>query len=748
MQAAVRDDDPDVRLAKYKEFVQALKADKHRPLHLRDLLGFKQAEETPSLTGEEIDRELAILRRFVTGGMSLGALSREAHETLAIAMNRLGGASNSGEGGEDPLREHSITLENKKEKWSHLRGPSVGSMTKDDSARSKIRQIASGRFGVTTEYLASADQLEIKIAQGAKPGEGGQLPGPKVDEYISTIRLTTKGVTLISPPPHHDIYSIEDLAQLIFDLKSVNPTARVSVKLVSIVGVGTVACGVAKAGADVIQISGHDGGTGAAALTSIKHTGAPNELGIAEAHRQLVENGLRDRVTLRVDGGIRTGDDVVKLGLLGAEEFGFGTIAMVAAGCVMARVCHTNNCPVGVATQKPELRARFRGEPEDVVRYLGLVAKDVRHIVENVLGATSFADIVGRTDLLEVLERPTQKKGLNKAATIELQDSILRGASSSSSLDWVAPAVPNGARPLLNPGEAHGDDDLVRRLLSNKDEDIVYEDSEPRLVSNDVDRALGTRFAGALARHRRRRANTISEDSVRLRYRGSAGQSFGAFACSGMTLELEGDANDYVGKGLSGAKIIIRPPRETEANGRFVARDSVIVGNTCLYGTTSGELYAAGTSGDRFGVRMSGGKAVIEGAGEHLCEYMTGGVVVVLGNVGGNVGAGMTGGVAYVLHDDKEKDFFQVLNPDVTARQILDPASPAAATLGALVRAHYDATDSKAAATLLADWPKSLSSFYQVLPVNDLDKPEYSVFAHTSSSSTSNIPQPKAQLAR
>ncbi|KAJ1445048.1 hypothetical protein M885DRAFT_626561 [Pelagophyceae sp. CCMP2097] len=694
LHSAVRDMDGEfagdeellLRRLAYDEFARTLR--ETSPVSLRDLVDFVQ-DQAPSAA----DADLAeITRRFVTGGMSLGALSREAHETLAIAMHRIGGASNSGEGGEDVDRDVPITAETRKTLFSHLRGSSVAA---GDAPSSKIKQVASGRFGVTTRYLANADQIEIKIAQGAKPGEGGQLPGAKVDAYIASIRAATQGVTLISPPPHHDIYSIEDLSQLIFDLKAVNPTARVSVKLVSIAGIGTVACGCAKAGADVVQISGHDGGTGAAALTSIKHAGAPLELGLAEAHGALVENGLRGRITLRVDGGIRTGRDVVALALLGAEEFGFGTVAMVAAGCVMARVCHTNNCPVGVATQKESLRARARGEPGDVVTYFELVADDVRRRLKQ-LGLNSLAEAVGRVDLLQAPSPESQK--LAKTAGLDLAYIVQKNAPAA----WRAPDAPRAPWPLLQCDE-HFDD-------------AEFADSAERHVCN-VDRAVGTRLAGRLARrqHAARVAGAPwAAPETTLRYAGSAGQSFGAFATAGMQLHLSGDANDYVGKGLCGATLAIRPPAAAEANGVFVAAESVIVGNTCLYGATAGALYAAGRAGERFGVRNSGADAVIEGAGDHACEYMTGGTVVVLGPTGGNVAAGMTGGRAF-LYDARGDAERRVNTDSVEVKRV---GGGDAHELKQLVEAHATATGSALARQLLGDWENEVRRFWRVAPPN------------------------------
>jgi glutamate synthase (ferredoxin) len=702
LHASVREDDPVERKNKYNDFVKELT--ETAPFGLRDLLQFKWAE-TPA----DADISLReITERFVTGGMSLGALSRETHESLAMAMNRLGAASNSGEGGEDKVRNDQVG-ENRDTTWKHLRGKSI---VKEDIAQSQIRQVASGRFGVTAPYLAAAAQIEIKVAQGAKPGEGGQLPGQKVDSYIASVRAATEGVTLISPPPHHDIYSIEDLAQLIFDLKAINPKARISVKLVSIIGIGTVACGVAKAGADVIQISGHDGGSGAAAISSIKHAGAPVELGLAESHTTLVENGLRDLVTVRADGGVRTGADVVKLALLGAEEFGFGTVAMVAAGCVMARVCHTNNCPVGVATQKEKLRARVRGEPEDVTRYFESVAEETADILKR-LGLKSLREAVGRIDLLELLD----DLSLSKTTRFDVATTVLKPIEKGLfTQDFVAPAEPAPSRALLCPAGIHFDDQYVGegKTISK----------EPYYLVN-TDRAVGTRLAGDIARRQRAEGKI---QPVELKYTGAAGQSFMAFAVSEMKVSLEGDANDYVCKGLSGAHVSIFPPREAEANGVFEAKNSVIIGNTCLYGATSGKFFAAGQSGDRFGVRNSGVQAVIEGAGDHCCEYMTNGVVLVLGPTGINVGSGMTGGVAYLydpsVNDDMIAGRLKLTN--VKPRRVQD-GSPAADTIQRLLREHHEATASKHAKHLLENF--DASHFCQVVPPSEEDKPHHAVVA-------------------
>jgi len=577
------------------------------PTVLRDLLEYVPHPPAPL---QEVEPVEAIVRRFVISAMSHGALSREAHEALAVAANRLGARSNSGEGGEDPARYRPRT------------GP--------ESANSRVKQIASARFGVTPEYILSADELEIKIAQGSKPGEGGQLPGHKVTDEIARIRRAQTGITLISPPPHHDIYSIEDLAQLIYDLKRIHPSARVAVKLVSEAGVGTIAAGVAKAFADTIQVSGNDGGTGASPLDSIKNAGVPWELGLAEVQQVLVENDLRARVRLRVDGGLKTGRDVVTAALLGADEFGFGSAAVVALGCVMARQCHLNTCPVGVATQREDLRQKFTGRPEMVIAYLTGVAEEVREIMAG-LGARSLEEIIGRVDLLRV--RPAADA---KAARLDLT-CILRDPGSSDR---------RPRRNLLARNERHEDDNLDDQVM--RDLQAPLEEGRPAHLHYRIrnsNRAMGARLAGEIAL--RHGDAGLAPGSITLRFSGSAGQSFGAFCVPGVTLLLEGDANDSVGKGMCGGEIAIFPPLPLlEA-----AHRNVIIGNTALYGATGGVLFAAGRAGERFAVRNSGAVAVVEGLGDHGCEYMTGGVVIVLGEVGRNFAAGMTGGVAYVLDE-------------------------------------------------------------------------------------------------
>ncbi|WOB45118.1 glutamate synthase large subunit [Thermoleptolyngbya oregonensis NK1-22] len=668
-----------------------------RPLTaLRDLLDFKS--DRPSIPLDEVEPVSEIVKRFCTGGMSLGALSREAHETLAIAMNRIGGKSNSGEGGEDPVRYKvldDVDGDGLSPTLPHLRGLKNG-----DRAASAIKQIASGRFGVTPEYLMSARQLEIKMAQGAKPGEGGQLPGPKVSPYIAMLRRSKPGVTLISPPPHHDIYSIEDLEQLIFDLHQINPQAQVSVKLVSEVGIGTVAAGVAKANADIIQISGHDGGTGASPLSSIKHAGSPWELGLTEVHRVLMENKLRDRVLLRVDGGIKTGWDVVMAALMGGEEFGFGSIAMIAEGCIMARICHTNNCPVGVASQKEELRKRFPGTPEHVVNFFYFIAEEARSLLAR-LGYRSLNEIIGRADLLKVRDGValTKTKALDLSCLINLPD-------TREDRSWLVHETVHSNGPVL-------DDEI----LSDPAVQAAIQNQTTLTKSVGVvntDRSVGARVAGAIARQY---GDTGFAGHLTLEFRGSVGQSFGAFNLPGMTLKLEGEANDYVGKGMHGGEIIIQPA----AAASFDPASNVIVGNTCLYGATGGTLFASGQAGERFAVRNSLGRAVIEGAGDHCCEYMTGGVIVVLGRVGRNVGAGMTGGLAYFL--DEDGSFPSKVNPEIIKIQrVTSPVGEQ--QLKDLIAAHADRTGSAKAQHILANWATYLPQFWQAVPPSEANSPE------------------------
>jgi glutamate synthase (ferredoxin) len=663
---------------------------------LRDLLEFES--DRPSIPIEEVESVTEIVKRFATGGMSLGALSPEAHEVLAIAMNRIGGKSNSGEGGEDPNRYkilNDVDENGLSPTFPHLKGLRNG-----DTASSAIKQVASGRFGVTPEYLMSAKQIEIKIAQGAKPGEGGQLPGKKVSPYIAMLRRSKPGVTLISPPPHHDIYSIEDLAQLIFDLHQINPKAAVSVKLVAEVGIGTIAAGVAKANADIIQISGHDGGTGASPLSSIKHAGSPWELGLTEVHRVLMENKLRSRVILRVDGGFKTGWDVVMGALMGGEEYGFGSIAMIAEGCIMARICHTNNCPVGVATQQEQLRKRFTGVPENVVNFFYYVAQEVRSILAK-LGYRSLNELIGRADLLKVRE------DVQLAKTEHLDLSYLLALPDTRvDRSWLEHEAVHTNGDVLDDGLLA--DPEIAAAITHQTE--VTKD----IVAVNTDRTIGARISGAIASTY---GNTGFEGQITLNIKGSVGQSFGAFNLPGVILNLSGEANDYVGKGMHGGEIIIKPPESAT----YDASANVIVGNTCLYGATGGVLYANGQAGERFAVRNSAAKAVIEGAGDHCCEYMTGGVIVVLGKVGRNVGAGMTGGLAYFL--DEDGSFSKKVNPEIVkVQRVLTPAGEA--QLKELISAHGDRTGSKKAKLILENWQTYLPMFWQVVPPSEADSPE------------------------
>ncbi|MFT3906450.1 MAG: glutamate synthase large subunit [Steroidobacteraceae bacterium] len=636
---------------------------------LRDLLGLTSSDAPIPL--EEVEPLEAVLARFDGAGMSLGALSPEAHEALAIAMNRLGGRSNSGEGGEDPVRYGT-------------------------EKNSKIKQVASGRFGVTPEYLTNAEVLQIKVSQGAKPGEGGQLPGHKVNEMIARLRFARPGVGLISPPPHHDIYSIEDLAQLIFDLKQVNPQALVSVKLVAEPGVGTVAAGVAKAYADLITISGHDGGTGASPLTSIKYAGTPWELGLAETHQTLRANDMRHRVRVQTDGGLKTGLDVVKAAILGAESFGFGTAPMVALGCKYLRICHLNNCATGVATQHDTLREKyFIGMPEMVMHYFRFVAEEVRELMASI-GVRRMADLIGRTEYLKTLpgETPKQRK-LNLQPLLDSDGLIAE--RSHLCLD------PNN--PPFDKGELA--ERMVRDLLPAIEQ---KSGGEWRYDVKNYNRSIGARISGEIAR---RWGNYGMEESpVTVHLTGSVGQSFGVWNAGGLHMLLEGDANDYVGKGMAAGQLVLRPPRASS----FVARDTVIMGNTCLYGATGGELYAAGQAGERFAVRNSGALAVVEGAGDHCCEYMTGGVVCVLGRTGLNFGAGFTGGFAYVL--DPDHDFVDRYNHELIDihRITAESMETNARHLEEIIRQHVALTGSVWGAELLEDWRSFVGRFWLVKP--------------------------------
>ena len=655
----------------WKRYTEIIDHQGKQPITLRGLLEFRsQARPVPI---DEVEPIEAILARFKTGAMSYGSISQEAHEALAIAMNRIGGKSNTGEGGEDPARF--IPLPN------------------GDSRSSAIKQVASGRFGVTIKYLTEAREIQIKMAQGAKPGEGGQLPGPKVYPWIAKVRHATPGVGLISPPPHHDIYSIEDLAQLIYDLKNANPSARISVKLVSEAGVGTIAAGVAKAHADVILISGFDGGTGAASLTSIRHAGAPWELGLAEAQQVLVMNNLRSRVVLEADGQLKSGRDVIIAALLGAEEFGFATAPLLALGCVMMRACHKNTCPVGVATQDPELRKHFHGDPEHVVNFMKFIAMEVREIMAQ-LGYRQFYKMVGRTEHLEM------RRGVDhwKARTLDF-----------SRMLW-KPSVSKDVKRTFRMAQEHG-------LETAMDATTLIPLCKPAIESrtpvsatlpiSNGNRTVGTMLGAEITK--RWGEEGLPDDTIRLQFQGSAGQSFGAFIPKGLTLSLEGDANDYLGKGLSGGRIVVFPPRTAT----FVPEDNVLIGNVACYGGTSGEAYIHGLAGERFCVRNSGVTAVVEGIGDHGCEYMTGGEVVILGRAGRNFAAGMSGGVAWVL--DETGDFAFRSNLELVGMgPIEDPAE--AEHLKSLIKRHAAATRSARAATILKDWKKWLPRFVRVMP--------------------------------
>jgi glutamate synthase (NADPH/NADH) large chain len=601
--------------------------------------------------------------------MSYGSISMEAHQTLAIAMNRLGGKSNTGEGGEDPERLH------------------------DPTRRSAVKQVASGRFGVTSEYLTNADDLQIKMAQGAKPGEGGQLPGSKVYPWIARTRLSTAGVGLISPPPHHDIYSIEDLKQLIHDLKNANPQARVHVKLVAEVGVGTVAAGVSKAKADVVLISGHDGGTGASPLNSLKHAGAPWELGLAETQQTLLLNGLRDRIIVQTDGQMKTGRDVVIAALLGAEEFGFATAPLVVSGCIMMRVCHLDTCPVGVATQNPELRARFTGQPEFVETFFEYIAEEVRELLAT-LGFRTLAEAIGHVECLDTHDAVDHWK----ASGLDLSP-ILHQPESPFEQDLHCTG-------LQDHGLEHAlDNELIRQAAPALDDGTPVEiDVEIRNTNRTVGTMLGHEVT------KRYRGAGLPDDTIRINLTGSAGQSFGAFVPRGITLRLEGDANDYVGKGLSGGRLMIRPP--VDSHPTFVAEENIIAGNVMLYGATGGEAYVRGIVGERFCVRNSGATAVVEGVGDHGCEYMTGGRAVVLGPTGRNFGAGMSGGIAFV--HDPDDTFFRRLNAEMVELEPLEPDD--GEWLRGVLRTHAEVTGSPVAERLLQRWHGEVRRFKKVMP--------------------------------
>ena len=622
---------------------------------------------------EEVEPATEIVKRFATGAMSFGSISKEAHETLAIAMNRIGAKSNTGEGGEDEAR---------------FKPDSNG-----DLRRSAVKQVASARFGVTTNYLVNADDLQIKMAQGAKPGEGGQLPGHKVDEFIAKVRHSIPGVGLISPPPHHDIYSIEDLAQLIYDLKNANPRARISVKLVAEVGVGTVAAGVSKAHADVVLISGDTGGTGASPLSSIKHAGVPWELGLAETQQVLVMNDLRGRIRVQTDGKLQTGRDVTIAALLGAEEFGFSTAPLISMGCIMMRKCHLNTCPVGIATQDPELRKKFHGKPEDVINFFFFIAEQVRLNMAQ-MGFRTFDEMVGRVDMLDAREAI----GHWKAKGIDL-----------SAILYNPPTPSRIARRCVQPQD-HGLSQALDYKLIDHARDAIENGTpvEIKLPIRNVHRTVGAMLSGEIAR--RHGSAGLPDDTIKFQFTGSAGQSFGAFLAKGVTLELEGDANDYVGKGLSGGKLIVYPPR----NSAFLPEENILIGNVVLYGATSGEAYFNGMAGERFAVRNSGATAVVEGLGDHGCEYMTNGLVVVLGKAGRNFAAGMSGGIAYVL--DEKGDFAE--KRCNTAAVDLEPVVSAEdeQLLYDLITKHVSVTASPRGKWILENWQQMVPRFLKVFP--------------------------------
>ena len=658
----------------YEAFALHANEESTRRCAFRGLLRFREDKVT-SIGIDDVEPASEIVKRFATGAMSFGSISEESHESLAIAMNRLGGKSNTGEGGEDSSR--------------------FSQLANGDSKRSAIKQIASGRFGVTAWYLTNADELQIKIAQGAKPGEGGELPGGKVDDNIARIRHSTPGVGLISPPPHHDIYSIEDIAQLIHDLKNANREARISVKLVSEVGVGTIAAGVTKAKTDHLVISGHDGGTGASPLTSIKHAGLPWELGIAETHQTLVMNNLRSRVVLQTDGQLKTGRDIAIAALLGAEEYGFATAPLITLGCIMMRKCHMNTCPVGIATQDPELRKKFKGKPEHVVNYLFMVAEELRKIMAN-LGLRTVNEMIGRVDLLDTQHAIEHWKasGLDLSSILEPAQILFN--------DTEVYCVKNQDHGL----EKALDNELIR-LATPALETGEKVSIESKVINTN--RVVGTMLSNEVAK--RWKEDMLPEDTINIKLNGSAGQSLGAWLAKGITIEVEGDANDYVGKGLSGGKIIIYPPKEST----FAAEKNVIAGNVILYGATGGEAYIRGIVAERFAVRNSGAKAVVEGIGDHGCEYMTGGVVVILGETGRNFGAGMSGGVAYVW--DPAMDFSKKCNLESFEIETLSSATDII-ELKALVENHLTHTGSSLAQDILHNWNEKLTEFVKVMPTD------------------------------
>ncbi|WP_417604561.1 glutamate synthase large subunit [Primorskyibacter flagellatus] len=672
--------------ALWKQYTNAMQA--NPPIHLRDLLAIKPIGDAIPL--EQVESITSIRKRFVTPGMSLGALSPEAHKTLNVAMNRIGAKSDSGEGGEDPA--HFVPEPN------------------GDNPSAKIKQVASGRFGVTAEYLNQCEELEIKVAQGAKPGEGGQLPGMKVTKLIARLRHSTEGVTLISPPPHHDIYSIEDLAQLIYDLKQINPRAKVTVKLVASSGVGTIAAGVAKAKADVILISGHNGGTGASPATSIKYAGLPWEMGLTEAHQVLSMNNLRTRVTLRTDGGLRSGRDIVMAAMLGAEEYGIGTAALIAMGCIMVRQCQSNTCPVGVCTQDEELRAKFTGNADKVVNLITFYAQEVREILASI-GAKSLEEVIGRADLLSQVSR-----GADHLDDLDLNPLLIRVDGSDDNVyDRDKPR-----NAVLDTLDAEIVRDAARFLKDGEKMQLSY-------AVQNTDRTVGTRTSSHIVQNFGMR-NALQPDHLTVKLSGSAGQSLGAFAAPGLKLEVSGDANDYVGKGLSGGTIVVRPPMQSP----LVAAENTIIGNTVLYGATDGYLFAAGRAGERFAVRNSGATVVVEGCGSNGCEYMTGGVAVILGPIGANFGAGMTGGMAYLYDPDGDAERLMNRETLVTCPVTVDHWVD---ELKLLVQRHADETQSRRALDILQHWDVELANFVQICPKEMLNK-----IAHPLSVQSTAVP--------
>tara|TARA_Y100000766_G_scaffold191670_1_gene164798 strand:- start:2231 stop:6844 length:4614 start_codon:yes stop_codon:yes gene_type:complete len=681
LQHAARSNNPQT----YQKYADSMNIQNEKLMTLRGLFRIKNAEDVSkkSIPIEEVEEAKEIVKRFATGAMSFGSISREAHTTLAIAMNRIGGRSNTGEGGEEADRF--LTLEN------------------GDSMRSSIKQVASGRFGVTAEYLANSDMIQIKMAQGAKPGEGGQLPGHKVDQTIASVRFSTPGVGLISPPPHHDIYSIEDLAQLIYDLKNTNPSADISVKLVSEVGVGTVAAGVSKAKADHVTISGFEGGTGASPLTSIKHAGSPWELGLAETHQTLVINGLRSRITVQADGGLKTGRDVVIAALLGADEFGFSTAPLIATGCIMMRKCHLNTCPVGIATQDPELRKLFNGQPEDVINFFFFVAEEARNYMSK-MGFKSFNEMIGQTQFLDTDEavKHWKTKGMDFEKLFYKPD------------PW------EGDTLYRSQKQDHDIHDILDKKLIKQSKQAIdkFQPAQIKSMIKNTDRSTGAMLSGEIAKIHGHKG--LADDTINIKLEGTAGQSFGVFLAKGVSLNLEGEGNDYVGKGLSGGRIAIYPPK----NSKIIPEENIIVGNTVLYGGITGECYFNGIAGERFAVRNSGATAVVEGAGDHCCEYMTGGIVVVLGKVGRNFGAGMSGGIAYVLDEDDE--FKNLYNPEMIELEEINNDENEILTdnllihdkqrLKNLITNHHRYTNSPKAKRILANFDLYLPKFIKVMP--------------------------------